>query len=262
MNQFNYNNKSIHYAIVGEGKPVVFIHGFCEDLTMWEDFIPMLPQHQYILIDLPGFGKSEAIDDTGIEDMADVVKHLLDHLEIQKAVVIGHSMGGYVSLAFAKKYESRLIGLGLFHSHPYADSDDKKTDRTKQSDFIENYGSAHYVKQLVPKLFPEPFVRFNQFLIDKLVHRANRFPAEGLRNGLHAMRDRNDQTETLAKIQVPVLFIVGKKDGTMTSEQGINQTVIPKRSMIKIFPEVGHMGMFEAPRKTAGAVREFLKYCG
>lgn len=262
MSQFQYKGASIHYRATGKGVPVVLIHGFGEDQTIWEDFIPMLPtDFQYITFDLPGAGRSDVMVKCSIAEMAEILKRLLEHLAVEKAIVIGHSMGGYVSLAFAEKYPNALHGLGLFHSHPYADSEEKKSARDKQSTFIERTGSIYYVKELIPKLFPKEFLRFNPLVIDKLIHRAAQFPPAGLRNALHAMRDRTDQTKTLQQLQVPVLFIIGKKDTLMAPEQAINQTVLPTISFIKIFQEIGHVGMFEAPRKTSKAVRAFLNYC-
>jgi len=179
---------------------VVLLHGYCEDQQMWDHFIPLLPSAKYITIDLPGFGESEVIPNISIAIMAEVVMAVLKELEIDKTILIGHSMGGYISLAFAEKYPNYLTGLGLFHTHPYADTDLQKASRNKSIDFLERNGVAHYAKQLIPKLFPTGFSRFNKSLVTNLIYRA-------------------------------------------------------------ILPDVGHMGMFERPKKTAKMVREFINYC-
>jgi len=261
MSTFICQNKNIRYQITGSGQPVLLIHGYCEDGTIWDHFIPLLPAAQYITMDLPGFGESEIDGAVSIVEMAEVVKSLLKHLKIERLMLIGHSMGGYVALAFAEKYGSMLSGLGLFHSHPYADTEAQKVSRTRSADFVKKNGSAHFIKQLMPKLFPDDFIRFNNFLLNNLTFRASRYPVTGIVNGQEAMRDRSDRTEVLRTATYPVLFIVGKKDTTVEKEKARDQTALPARAMIKILPDIGHMGMFEAPRKTAAMVGEFINFC-
>lgn len=261
MSTFIYQKRKIHYQVVGSGQPVLLIHGYCEDLRMWDHFIPLLPDAQYITVDLPGFGASEIEETVSIVQMAEMIKSLLDHLKIERLIMIGHSMGGYVSLAFAEKYGSMLKGLGLFHSHPYADTESQKVNRTRSADFVRKNGSVHFVKQLMPKLFPASFTRFNNFLINNLVFRASRFPEAGILNGQEAMRDRQDRTAVLENAVYPVLFIIGKKDTTVEAEKARNQTALPNQAMIRILPDVGHMGMLEAPRQTAAIVGEFIDFC-
>jgi len=170
-------------------------------------------------------------------------------------------MGGYVSLAFAKKHESYLKGLGLFHSHPFADSEEKKEARQKSIEFIQKNGHYHYVKQLVPKLFPAPFAGSNNFLINKLIHAASLFPSEGIIGGLTAMKNREDRTDVLKKIKCPVMFIVGKKDDLVPQKGSIEQTAMPAVSHIHLMEEIGHMGMFEARKKTQKFVKQFVEFC-
>lgn len=261
MSSILYQNKKIHYQVFGTGQPIVLLHGYCEDRQMWDHFIPLLPSAQYITIDLPGFGDSEIIPDISIKEMAEVVMAILKELKIDKLILIGHSMGGYISLAFAEKFPSTLIGLGLFHTHPYADTDLQKASRNKSIDFLQRNGSAHYAKQLIPKLFPAGFTRFNNFLINNLIYRASRFPLEALIGGQQAMRDRPDRSEILTKVTFPVHFIIGKKDTTVDEKKAIEQTTLADNSLIHILPDVGHMGMFERPKKTAMMVTQFIKYC-
>lgn len=261
MSWILYQNKKIHYQVSGTGQPVVLLHGYCEDRQMWDHFIPLLPSAKYITIDLPGFGDSEVVPDIRITGMAEVVMTVLQEIEVKKTILIGHSMGGYISLAFAEKYPEMLIGLGLFHTHPYADTDVQKTSRNKSIDFLQRNGAAHYAKQLIPKLFPAGFTRFNNFLVNNLIHRASRFPVEGLICGQQAMRDRPDRSNVLAKIGFPVHFIIGKKDTTVDEKRALEQTTLTDRSLVHILPDTGHMGMFEHPKKTAVMVGQFIKHC-
>lgn len=261
MPTITHNGRKINYQTKGKGEPLVFLHGFCEDLSVWNDFIPVFSKHKIIRIDLPGFGGSEPIENPSVEKLADGVHAILEHLELEKCILIGHSMGGYVSLAFAKKYESYLKGLGIFHSHPFEDSEEKKINRTKSIEFIQRNGHFHYVKQLFPNLFPTAFLSSNRFLINKLTHRASSFPAEGIIGGLELMRNRPDQTEVLQKINCPVLFIVGREDNLVPLEKNIEQTALPNIAHIHILEGVGHMGMFEATKPIQKIIRQFSSYC-
>ena len=118
MQAITFQNKKVAYHSEGTGTPIVLLHGFCFDSRMWEEFTPLLSNFQIIRIDLSGFGHSELQKESSIKGMADCVHAVLKHLKIKKCVLIGHSMGGYVSLEFAKKHGELLLGLCLFHSHP------------------------------------------------------------------------------------------------------------------------------------------------
>jgi len=239
---------------------LVLLHGFCEDSRMWDDFLTLFPQRKIVRIDLPGFGQSDLQENPSIEEMANVVKAVFDHLKIEKCVLIGHSMGGYVSLEFAKKYGEYLLGLGMFHSQPYADSEEKKITRNKSIDFIRRNGHIHYVKQVIPALFAYDFSKGYQFEVNKLLYNAIQNSSENIIAALEAMQNRVDNSVVLKQIDCPVLFVIGKQDQAIPLENSLNQTALPKIADIHILPSVGHMGMFEAKRKTAKIVKDFLLF--
>lgn len=261
MNFALYKNKKIAYSNAGKGPAIVFIHGFCEDQTMWDSFTKTLTDYQVITIDLPGFGQSALQEDISIDAMAECIKSVLADLAIQKCLLIGHSMGGYVSLAFAKKYEAQLFGLCLFHSHPYADTAVKKRDRQKSIDFINRNNSIYYVKQLIPKLFAPHFLTNNQVLVEQLIRRASTYSKEGIITALNAMMNRVDHASLLSQLNIPVSFIVGKLDVAIPSDANLNQIYLPNISDIQLFKNVGHMGMFEAPLESLKIVRQFYNFC-
>lgn len=261
MPKINFNEQKINYSARGKGATIVFLHGFCEDSSVWDDFISVFKYNKIIRIDLPGFGSSEPIANPSVELFADVVKSVLDHLEIKKCTLIGHSMGGYVSLAFAKKYESSLNGLGLFHSFPYADSEEKKAGRMKSIEFIKKNSHFHYVKQLFPNLFPTAFLSSNNFLVNKMIHRASSFPQAGIIGGLEMMKNRPDNSEVLEGIKYPVLFIIGKDDEVVPFDKSMEQTALPNIAHIHVLEGVGHMGMFEATKETRKIIKQFVKFC-
>ncbi len=263
MKNITFRDKTIAYDTEGKGLAVVLLHGFCEDSRIWEDFRNDLVEEKYkvVTIDFPGFGESSVWEDVSIDDMADAVDAVIEELKQEKVIMIGHSMGGYVSLAFAEKYPEKLLGMGLFHSHPYADSEDKKQGRQKGIGFIERQGSALFVKQLIPALFAPDFVNSNAFLIEKLTFRASKYSTEGIIQALYAMKNRPDRSATLAAIKCPVLFIIGKKDMAVPADKSLEQTHLPSVSSIHILEKVGHMGMFEATKHTQLYLRKFLAFC-
>jgi pimeloyl-ACP methyl ester carboxylesterase len=263
MNYVTYQGKELAYELEGKGTTVLLLHGFCEDSNMWEDFYTDLLEEDYqvLRIDLPGFGQSEPVADISIEDMAKGVQAVLKETGCGPLVFIGHSMGGYVGLSFARLYPEHLLGLGLFHSHPYEDSEEKRATRLKSVEFIRRQGHVLFVKQLLPNLFTPNFASSNAFLLEKLIYRASKFPSEGIVAAQLAMAHRPDQAATLEQIEVPVLFILGKEDTAVPSDKSLAQTHLPKTASIHLLEKVGHMGMFEARKQTQRIVRQFVDFC-
>ena len=261
MKSIQFKDKKIAYADNGAGPVVVLIHGFCEDKNMWDSFIQQLKGYRILRIDLPGFGESDVFKNTTIEEMADAVKAMLDHEEVEICTMIGHSMGGYVTLAFAEKYAKMLNGIGLFHSHPYADNEEIKDRRIKSCDFMKRHGHFELLKQLVPRFFAPKFAKKNKDLINDLIFRASFYSADGIIEAQNAMMLRKDRTKVLKKSKVPVLFIVGLEDLLFDLNEGLEQTYLADVAVIHLLEGVGHGGMFEVEEKTGKMVQEFLDFC-
>ena len=263
MKYIFFQEKKIAYSSEGKGTAVVFLHGFCEDSSVWDEFKLDLLEEKYrvICIDLPGFGNSEVLSNISVETSAEIVHSVTEQLNIEQIILIGHSMGGYVSLSFAKKYPNKLLGLGLFHSHPYADSPEKKAGRQKGINFIKRHGHVLFVKQLIPNLFAKNFVNSNAFLLEKLSYKATGYSSEGIINALESMKNRPDQAEVLENIGCPVLFIIGKKDTAVPEAFSMDQTHLPSVASVHVLEKVGHMGMFEARKQCQLMVRQFAEFC-
>ena len=262
MTKTFFKSKTIvsFYSKAGGRIPVVLIHGFCEDSRVWDEWLLLLhSDHPYLLIDLPGFGQSDTIEDISISDMADVVAAVMDVHKIEKCVLVGHSMGGYVACAFAERYGERLAGLCMFHSHPYADSEEKKEGRLKAVDFIHKNGHTIFVKNLIPKLFAYDYSKGYQSEVNRLIFHAAQYDPKGIIASLHAMRQRPDRSDVLKKIKCPVQFFIGKKDTAIPPEMSLAQMDLPDIADIQLYNDVGHMGMFKSPRRTSKAFRAFLK---
>lgn len=263
MKYINFKGRKIAYTSEGKGITVVLLHGFCEDSSVWDEFKTDLLEESFrvICIDLPGFGASELLDKVSIEIQATLVQEVFQALTLDPFILIGHSMGGYISLAFAKRYPEKLLGLGLFHSHPYADTSEKKAARQKGINFIKSHGHVLFVKQLIPNLFAKSFVNSNAFLLEKMSYKAAAYSSKGIISALEAMKNRPDQSEVLKHINCPVLFIIGKKDIAVPEAFSIDQTHLPKVASIHILEKVGHMGMFEARKQCQLIVRQFAEFC-
>src|SRR4030095_9160758 len=152
--EFQFQNKKISYWVEGSGKPLMLVHGFAEDHRVWiyqEEFLEK--KFQLIIPDLPGSGKSALLNETSMESMAEVLKAILDRESISICSIIGHSMGGYVTLAFAEKYPGLLNSFCLFHSTAYPDNEEKKEARRKSIAFIKKNGVEEFLKTTTPNLF-------------------------------------------------------------------------------------------------------------
>ncbi len=265
MKYLLYQQRKVAYSVQGKGADtLVLLHGFCEDSSIWDEWKADLVAAGYriVCVDLPGFGESEPAREASIEYYADAVHAVVEEeLGQNRFLLIGHSMGGYTALAFAEKYPAQLVGLGLFHAHPYADSEAKKEARQKSIRFVQEQGAALYVKQLIPDLFAAAWAKTNPFVVNRLIHRASAYLPQGITDGLTAMMTRPDRHGVLARASWPVLFIIGEEDKAIPAEWSIAQTSLPAIASVHMLEKTGHMGMLEAPRKTQQIVREFAEYC-
>lgn len=246
----------------GKGIPLVLLHGLCEDHEIWSEFIKAFPGRHIIRIDLPGFGQSEVYGNGSLRAMAEAVHKVLQKEQVRKSIMIGHSMGGYVALEYAKKHgEERLAGLGLFHSHPYEDTQERKDIRRKTIAHIDNYGTAQYVQQLFQSITTLQFNKEHSEVIDALVKKAQRLSATGVATAIEAIRTRKDNTEVLRDLRCPVLFIVGAKDQIIPAKMSLQQLILPKIADIHLLPETGHLGMIENKEETQKMVSNFIELC-
>jgi pimeloyl-ACP methyl ester carboxylesterase len=258
-----FEGGQINYQVEGRGYPVLLLHGFCEDSQMWEEFKTDLLEEKFkvLRIDMPGFGQSDLLPELSIKKMAEVVNAVIEELNIEKFVFVGHSMGGYVGLAYAEYFAERLNGLCLFHSHPYADTAEKKELRYKSIEFIKRQGHILFVKQLIPNLFTAKFARSNAFLLEKLIFRSTRFAGESIMAAQAAMAERPDRSHVLAGLTIPVQFFIGMEDTAIPKDKSEAQTQLPPLADIHFLNKTAHMGMFEERKLTQRHLRKFVQFC-
>ncbi len=260
METLKFEKKNIFYTDEGKGKAIVLLHGFTESLRIWKAFSTALSaKYRVIAIDLPGHGKSESV--SGVHTMelqADVVCAVLKRLRIGKCLMIGHSMGGYVALAFAAKYPKRLKGFGLFHSHCFADSMQDQENRNRTIKIVDQ-DKFSFLAQFIPGLFPvEVHEKFAK-QIQKLVQRSAKMHKSGVIASLEGMKTRSDQTALLKTTKLPVLFIIGLKDSKAPLPRLWEMISLPALTEALILRECGHMGYIEEPEITLRAIEAFAK---
>jgi len=255
-----FRGKKICYTVAGEGQPVLLVHGFTEDSDVWKYQRNELSRHyRLILPDLPGSGGSELTDGFSMELAAECLLQILDEEKIGRTVVIGHSMGGYITLALAEKYPQRLLAFGLCHSTAYADSEEKKANRQRGIDFIRTHGSYDFIKQSIPNLFsPESRISMDD-AVKGMIEQYSNFSPDTLIACQQAMMQRPDRTPVLKSFAGPVLFIIGKYDSAVPYEQSLQQCHLPQMAYIHLLERSGHMGMWEEKDKTNSVLLSFLK---
>ena len=256
--QIIFQNNTVSYRISGKGMPVLLIHGFAEDGNIWQQQVDFL-QHEFCIIvpDLPGSGSSPGSARLSIDDYADCINNILDAEKIKACCMIGHSMGGYITLAFAEKYPKKLHGFGLFHSTAYADSEEKKTTRRKSIEFIRRNGSADFIRQSIPNLFSGLTREKRPEIIRELITRYDNFSPESLVSYYEAMIQRPDRVSVLRQFTGPILFIIGEDDAAVPLDHSLQLCHIPGFSYIHILENTAHMGMLES---TEEANRHLFSY--
>ncbi len=247
----------IHFFEKGQGQPIVLIHGFCEISELWRDFADALSSDfRVICPDLPGFGKSPIpSDQTSLEEIAVQLEGWMGENQISNPIVIGHSLGGYVTLALLELMGNRLKAVGLFHSTAFPDDQEKKEMRDRTVIFLMKNGVDKFVTTFVPQLFLETRRNELQPQINIAVEQARESTVEGLIAFTTAMRDRKDRLEILKQFSGPKFLIAGIHDGAVK----IKASRAQKDAVTDYFEleETGHMGMIERKNETLEIVRNF-----
>ncbi len=251
------SNAAIAYVDKGEGEVIVLLHGFCGSSRYWEEVIPVLSEsYRVIAPDLPGHGESSStLKNYSIADIADIIKGLLDQLNIEKVTMFGHSLGGYITLAFAENFSDQLNGFSLVHSTAFPDSEEAKKGRTANVEKIKNDGIKPFIDGLVPKLFSPDHQEEDYVETAKQIGYVT--PPKGAMSTLTAMRDRPDRNQVLETTSLPVLLIAGEDDQIIPAEN----TFSVNRNNIKqvLIENSGHMSMYENQQKLISEMKDYLK---
>jgi pimeloyl-ACP methyl ester carboxylesterase len=253
-------NSTLSYTVHGKGEPIVLVHGFGEDSRIWDQQVHFLQNnYQVIVPDLRGSGNS-VMNETPVtvESMAEDICLVLDAEKISSCIMLGHSMGGYITLAFADHHPSYLKAFGLIHSTAYADSDEKKEARRKSIAFINQHGASEFMKTTIPNLFAAHFNQQQKNRVDELVEQSRQFSSKTVTGYYEAMIARPDRSIVLYNAAVPVLFFIGEEDKAVNPKDAIKQTALPAVCKVNIVPGIAHMGMWEATDELNKTISEFV----
>lgn len=252
---------ALHIADSGVGeKCVVLLHGYLESMYVWDDFAPLLtPSVRVITVDIPGHGISEVKGEVHTMEMvADVLHQMLKSLEIERVTMVGHSMGGYVALAFCARYPEQLDGLVLLSSTPNPDTEAKRENRRREIALVRA-GKKDALARVAPEAgFAEQNRRRLRSYIDDLTECVHITEDDGIVALLGGMMERADQNEMLRKSTVPQLFILGKKDGYIPVEVAEEIVANHPQAQVAWLEESGHMGFIEEPEACAEALLKFV----
>jgi pimeloyl-ACP methyl ester carboxylesterase len=259
-----YQNKKIFYRSIGNGEPVMLVHGFGEDGNVWDKQVEYLKGKYHLLVpDLPGSGRSDMIDDMSMEGLAEVLHSIIHEENIDKCTVIGHSMGGYITLALVESYWNHVSAFGLFHSSAFPDTEEKRQTRKKGIEFIKQHGAFEFLKTSTPNLFsPNSKLQSRKLSgpnsIDFFIESLKDFIPEALIAYYEAMMKRPDRQEVLKTTKNPVLFIAGEHDVAVPLNDMLKQSHLPEKSYFYLLKKSGHMGMLEETENANRILEEFL----
>ena len=261
MKEYTINFKGIDVSFTdsGKGKAVVFLHGFLGDKSVWNYYAKQIASSttRVITIDLLGHGKTQCLSYVHtMEEMAEAVYEVLKHLKLKKYFLVGHSMGGYVSLALAENYPDNVRGLCMFHSSAKADSEAKKKDRGRAIKVVKR-NTKIFIEEAIPNLFNTK-EKPNRRGIEKSKKIAISTSKQGIVAALEGMRVRLDREIILKFAPYSVLFIIGKEDNILPYTDLVNQAQLPDNGNYVLLDKVGHMGFFEAKKECLLIINEFI----
>jgi len=255
--EFQYKNTKFTASDSGQGKAVVFLHGFLENRAMWAELQEALPKkYRCISLDLPGHGESENLAYVhSMEEMAEVVKALLDHLKIRRAIVVGHSLGGYVALALADSYPDMLKGMVLINSTARADGEERQRNRDRAINLVKRNHKS-YVRNSIPMLFRPVNRKKYHEEVKKIKTEALQTSAQGIVAALEGMKIRIDHEVILNFAPYPILFVASKKDPVLPWEQLEEQFF--HESVEPLVLSEGHMSHIENFPELLAGLKQFL----
>ena len=251
--KMKFLDSEIYYKISGKGDPLVLLHGFLESSRIWDEFIPEFSKYgQIIQIDLPGHGRSGVQSEVhSMELMADAVHAVLIELNIEKADFIGHSMGGYVGLAFMEQYPEMIKDFMLLNSTPQEDSEEKKEIRSRSVDIVKRNKEAYISMAITNLLSPQNNKRYKKE-VEILKQDAYTFPTEGITAALLGMKIRKDRSQVLKEFSGNKVIVTGTEDPLFDIEI---IKLLAKETGCSFFGfKGGHLGFLENKA-------EFVKLC-
>lgn len=257
--QIHFENDFIHYSIHGKGPKILLIHGFLESNAIWEDVIEKYKNSfEIIAIDIPGHGESSTFDNDSysMESYAFYIKQLLDVENIKSTYIIGHSLGGYIALAFLELFPNQVDGICLLHSSASEDSLEKKKCRTFAINDIKR-NKEPFIDVFIPNLFSPNNRTINTAEITFLKSITKKVSPTNIIKTMTAIRDRIDRNQVLSEAKTNKYYIIGEDDPVLEKQELIDQA-ISSNANYTVLNNVGHMSFYEDKKNCLRAIGQFL----
>ena len=257
---FSYNGGKIHYSDSGRGNVILLLHGYLESSEVWIDFADKLgSEFRIISVDLPGSGLSDVFGEVhSMEFMAGAIKELLDYLTLKKVFMTGHSLGGYVTLAFVELFSEYLSGYCLFHSQPFPDPPAGIDKRKREIEIVKMGKKNLMYPDNVIRMFATSNLDTFSEALQRSKEIASRIPGEGIIAVLNGMMIRPSRLSVMEKGRVPCLWILGSMDNYIPCDLIRAKVHLPDNAKVVILTKSGHMGFVEEEELSVKIVREFV----
>jgi pimeloyl-ACP methyl ester carboxylesterase len=251
----------LYYSDTGEGNPVVLLHGYLESSEVWNAFAEKLSRrYRVISMDLPGHGHSTIFGEShSMEFMATLIKGLLDSLDIKKIFLTGHSLGGYVALAFLELFPEQLKGYCLFHSHPLADTPEVILKREREIKVVKSGRKFLIYPENISKMFADENLERLKEAVQQLKDIASRLSDEGIIAVLNGMITRPSRVKIMEKATVPCLWILGRHDKYISCDSVLEKVRVPSNARLFILEKSGHLGFIEEEETSLRIVTDFIE---
>jgi pimeloyl-ACP methyl ester carboxylesterase len=257
----HYKGGKIYYTDTGCGKTVILIHGYLESSEIWKDFAQRLSQNfRVISVDLPGHGNSTLFSECHtMEFLATAVKGLIDALDIRKVFLAGHSLGGYVTLAFLEHYPENLYGYSLFHSHPFSDTPEVIKKREREISMVRSGRKFLIYPENISLMFSSKNLSRFPEALQQAKDIASRLSDEGIIAVLNGMMIRPSRLAVMEAGRVPCLWILGRNDNYISCDQIQSRVNLPGNAQVHVLENAGHLGFIEDEDNAAGIMVDFIE---
>lgn len=259
INCVRYEGIELSYSESGNGKPVVLLHGYLEAKSIWAPLIVILEKKfRVVAIDLPGHGDSGVASDTlTMEFMAGAVKAVTDSLDLENIVLVGHSLGGYVTLAFLELYPHQLAGYSLFHSHPHADSPETIQNRMREITVVRAGKKNIMYPGNITKMFAPKNIDDMSDAVKRSKQIASKTSARGIIAVLNGMIARPSRKTLLEKGTKPLLWVLGRHDQYFSAGTVLDSVKVPSNTQVIVLEQSGHLGFVEETKLSADIISNF-----
>jgi pimeloyl-ACP methyl ester carboxylesterase len=258
---YSFRGGKVHYSDSGNGRIIVLLHGYLESSEVWNGLAQKLSEEfRIISVDLPGSGESEIYGEVHtMEFMAEALKGLFDSLDLKKVFLVGHSLGGYVSLAFLELFPEYLSGYCLFHSQPFPDTAAGLNKRRREIEIVKVGKKNLMYPDNVTKMYADSNLdRFSRQL-QRSKSIASKIPADGIIAVLNGMMIRPSRLKFMEEGKVPCLWILGLMDNYIPCDLIQNQVNLPPNARVVILKNSGHMGFIEEEDISVRVIANFVR---